>query len=227
MVDIDLTDLDLFANGFPHHVFALHRERAPVYWHEPTDHTPDGEGFWSVATHKEVMHVLHEPQSYSSETGGNRPYGGTLLQDIPVAGHVLNMMDDPRHFRIRRLVSSGLTPRMVSELESEFRKRTQVVLEQLEPGVELDFLVDIAADLPMQMICLLLGVPEEERHWMFRAVEPGFDFREGRKAWELDDDTNDLRERMTTFGNQLIAEKRKNPSNDMLSIVVHAELDIP
>jgi len=227
MVDIDLTDLDLFANGFPHHVFALHRESAPVYWHEPTDHTPDGEGFWSVATHKEVMHVLHEPKSYSSETGGNRPYGGTLLQDIPVAGHVLNMMDDPRHFRIRRLVSSGLTPRMVSELESEFRKRTQVVLEQLEPGVELDFLVDIAADLPMQMICLLLGVPEEERHWMFRAVEPGFDFREGRKAWELDDDTNDLRERMTTFGNQLIAEKRKNPSNDMLSIVVHAELDIP
>lgn len=227
MAGVDLTDLDLFADGFPHSVFARHRSDAPVYWHEPTEHTPDGEGFWSVATHKEVMHVLHEPKKFSSETGGDRPYGGTLLQDIPVAGHVLNMMDDPRHARIRRLVSSGLTPRMVAGLESEFRKRTRVVLDQLEPDVELDFLVDIAADLPMQMICLLLGVPEEERHWMFRAVEPGFDFRGNRKAWELDDDSNDLRERMNAFGNQLIAEKRINPGDDMLSIVVQAELEIP
>ncbi len=81
-----------------------------MWWHEPTEHTPDGEGFWSVATYAEVLHVLKEPTVYSSETGGDRPYGGTLLQDLPVAGIVLNMMDDPRHGRIRRLVSKGLTP---------------------------------------------------------------------------------------------------------------------
>jgi len=47
----DLTDLDNFAHGFPHDLFAVHRREAPVYWHEPTAHTPDGEGFWSVATY--------------------------------------------------------------------------------------------------------------------------------------------------------------------------------
>jgi cytochrome P450 len=81
MDGVDLTDLDNFAAGFPHELFARHRAEAPVWWHEPTEHTPDGEGFWSVATYADVLHVLKEPVLYSSETGGDRPYGGTLLQD--------------------------------------------------------------------------------------------------------------------------------------------------
>ena len=58
---MDLTDLDTFANGFPHDVFRVHRELAPVWWHEPTAHTPDGEGFWSVATYDDVLGVLRDP----------------------------------------------------------------------------------------------------------------------------------------------------------------------
>lgn len=227
MADVDLTDLDLFADGFPHAVFARHRAEAPVLWHEPTSHTPDGEGFWSVARYDDVLRVLHDPDTYSSETGGDRPYGGTTLQDLPVAGQVLNMMDDPRHARIRRLVSSGLTPRMVRDLEGELRRRTRVLLESIEAGERVDFVVDVAADLPMQMICLLLGIPEEDRHWMFRAVEPGFDFTGGREAWEPDVEAEELRQRMTTYGVELIAAKRGRPADDMLSIVVHAELDVP
>ena len=92
---IDFTDLDNFANGFPHDLFEVHRREAPVYWHEPTDNTPDGEGFWSVATYAETLAVLRDPETYSSVTGGSRPYGGTLLQDLAIAGQVLNMMDDP------------------------------------------------------------------------------------------------------------------------------------
>jgi hypothetical protein len=69
----DLTDLDLFANGFPHDVFTRLRAEAPVMWHEPTVHTPDGEGFWSVHTHAECMTVVHDPAAYSSVTGGDAP----------------------------------------------------------------------------------------------------------------------------------------------------------
>lgn len=225
MSGVDLTDLDLFANGFPHEIFDRHRREAPVYWHEPTENTPDGEGFWSVATYADVLAVLHDPITYSSETGGDRPYGGTVLQDLPVAGQVLNMMDDPRHARIRRLVSSGLTPRMVRQLETELQTRTRALLAELEPGVEFDFLRDIAAELPMQMICILLGVPQEERHWMFEAVEPGFDYKGKRKSFEVDDSAEDIRVQMVQFGRSLIAAKREAPSDDMLSIVVHATLD--
>jgi cytochrome P450 len=217
----DLTDLDNFAAGFPHDVFAVHRAEAPVWWHEPTAHTPDGEGFWSVATYAEVLEVLNDPAGYSSERGGDRPYGGTLIQDLPVSGIVLNMMDDPRHARIRRLVTKGLTPKTVQTLEDELRRRAGALLDAVPDGEPVDFLVEVAAELPMQMICILLGVPEADRHALFAAVEPGFDFRTG------DATRSDPAPSLDTlaYGRDLIAEKRANPTDDMLSAVVHARLD--
>ncbi|WP_173008593.1 cytochrome P450 [Mycolicibacterium sp. P1-18] len=210
---VDFTDLDNFAAGFPHELFAVHRREAPVYWHGPTEHTPDGEGFWSVATYAETLAVLRDPVSYSSVTGGERPYGGTLLQDLPIAGQVLNMMDDPRHGQIRRLVSSGLTPRMIGRVEDDLRSRARRLLDGIEPGRRFDFVVDVAAELPMQMICILLGVPESERHWLFHAIEPQFDL--GRTA-SADDGA-----RMYAYGAELVAAKRANPTDDMLSIVAN------
>jgi cytochrome P450 len=69
LADIDFTDLDNFAAGFPHRLFEIHRREAPVWWHEPTEHTPDGEGFWSVATYAEALEVLRDPETYASERG--------------------------------------------------------------------------------------------------------------------------------------------------------------
>ena len=221
--EIDFTDLDNFATGFPHDLFAVHRREAPVWWHAPTAHTPDAEGFWSVATHAETLAVLRDPDTYSSERGGDRPYGGTLLQDLEVAGIVLNMMDDPRHARIRRLVSTGLTPRMVARLESELRDRTRRLLDDVRDGAEIDFLVDIAAELPMQAICILLGVPEGDRHELWEAVDAGFDIRAGDAGFQAGD-TSAAQTRMLEYGAELIARKRAEPTDDMLSIVVHATL---
>ncbi|WP_297598350.1 cytochrome P450 [Mycobacterium sp.] len=222
---IDFTDLDNFANGFPHDLFAIHRREAPVYWHAPTDNTPDGEGFWSVATYAETLEVLKDPVTYSSVTGGERPYGGTLLQDLAIAGQVLNMMDDPRHSQIRRLVSSGLTPRMTRLVEDDLRTRARRLLDAVVPGEPFDFLVDIAAELPMQMICILLGVPESERHWLFEAIEPQFDFGGSRKASLSQLSLEEAGSRMYDYGRQLIASKRDKPSDDMLSVVANAMLD--
>ncbi|GAA2802242.1 cytochrome P450 [Mycolicibacterium pallens] len=225
--DIDFTDLDNFAEGFPHHLFAIHRRDAPVYWHEPTENTPDNEGFWSVATHPETLAVLRDQDTYSSVTGGERPFGGTLLQDLSIAGQVLNMMDDPRHTHIRRLVSSGLTPRMISRVEDDLRRRTRVLLDAVQPGVPFDFLVDVAAELPMQMICILLGVPESERHWLFRAIEPSFDFGDSRKGEVGTMSIEEAGSRIFAYGTELIAKKRAEPGDDMLSVVANATVDDP
>ncbi|CAJ1509412.1 cytochrome P450 [[Mycobacterium] holstebronense] len=222
LASIDFTDLDNFADGFPHELFALHRRVAPVYWHEPTAHTPDGDGFWSVATHAETLEVLRDAQTYSSVTGGDRPFGGTVLQDLPIAGQLLNMMDDPRHAQVRRLVSSGLTPRMIRRVETDLRRRARALLDAVEPGVPFDFLVDIAAEVPMQMICILLGVPEADRHWLFEAIEPSFDFRGSRKAVVSRLSIEDAGNRVYTFGRELIAAKRAEPADDMLSVVANS-----
>lgn len=224
LAGIDLTDLDNFADGFPHHLFEIHRREAPVWWHEPTEHTPGGEGFWSVATHAETLQVLRDPDAFSSERGGERPHGGTLLQDLEAAGSVLSMMDDPRHARIRRLVSAGLTPRMVARLEAELHRRTRALLAGIEDGVAVDFLVEVAAELPMQVICILLGVPEQDRHELREAVDPIFDIPRvddgdvaatgtpWAHAWTVD------------YAAALIAEKRARPTDDMLSVVIQATL---
>lgn len=223
LAEIDLTDLDNFAHGFPHELFVVHRREAPVWWHEPTAHTPDGEGFWSVATYAETLAVQNDADTYSSERGGDREHGGTLLQDLPIAGVVLNMMDDPRHARIRRLVSAGLTPRMVSGLEDELRRRTRNLLAGVADGAPFDFLVDVAAELPMQMICTLLGVPEEDRHALWEAVDPGFDVRTGDAPFNSGG--SPAQAGMLEYGTELVASKRAHPTDDMLSIVVHATLD--
>jgi cytochrome P450 len=220
-VTVDFTDLDNFAAGFPHELFAVHRRETPVYWHEPTENTPDGEGFWSVASYLETLAVLRDPVVFSSVTGGSRPYGGTLLQDLPIAGQVLNMMDDPRHAQIRRLVSSGLTPRMIARVTDDLRARTRALLDAVEPGVPFDFVVDVAAELPMQMICILLGVPDSERHWLFEAIEPQFDFGGSRKASLSRLSVEESGSRMYAYGQELIASKRASPTDDMLSVVAN------
>jgi cytochrome P450 len=219
---VDLTDLDTFAGGFPHDIFRLHREQAPVWWHEPTARTPDGEGFWSVATYDEVLEVLSDPRTYSSETGGDRPYGGTILQDLPVAGVVLNMMDDPRHARIRRLVTRGLTPAAVRALEPELRRRMRRLVESVDE--ECDFLIDVAAELPMQAICLLLGIPEADRHRLFHAVEHIFDIPDESDFLSMTPEREAAVGLLYDYGAALIGEKRAAPAHDMLSTVIHAEL---
>lgn len=219
----DLTDLDRFAGGFPHEVFARHREAAPVLWHPPTVHTPDGEGFWSVATHAETLTVLHDPDTYSSERGGDRPYGGTVLNDLPTAGKALNMMDDPRHARVRRLVSHGFTPRTIAGLEGELRARAAGLVDHAVAQGGCDFVTDVAGELPLQAICLLLGVPEADRHQLFEWIEYSFDFRD-RGAFESTPEVADAMVAMHSYAAELIAEKRAHPGDDMLSLVIHAEL---
>jgi len=217
LAEIDLTDLDHYAQGFPHDLFAIHRWEAPVHWHAPTPHTPGGEGFWSVATHAETLAVLSDPVTYSSERGG------TILPDSPGAGLALNMMDDPRHHRVRQLVSRGFTPRTIARLEGELRRRTRVLLDAVAERRTCDFVVDVATELPMQAICILLGIPEVDRHRLFACIDRCFDFPTG-EAFAETDEFRAAMAALLSYGGALIAEKRARPTDDMLSIVVHATM---
>ena len=219
----DLTDLDGFAGGFPHDVFVRHRATAPVLWHPATVHTPDGDGFWSVATHAETLEVLHDPVTYSSERGGDRPYGGTVLNDMPTAGLALNMMDDPRHARVRRLVSHGFTPRTITRLEADLRRRAADLADTIVVDGGCDLVVDYAGEVPLQAICTLMGVPESDRHQLFEWIEHSFDFRD-RGAFETTPDVAAAMADMHAYAAALIAEKRAQPGDDMLSLVIHAQL---
>jgi cytochrome P450 len=170
------------------------------------------------------MAVIHDPATFSSETGGDRPYGGTTIPDLPVAGMMLNMMDDPRHQRVRLLVSKGLTPRRIERLEADLHRRTaQLVDDALRAGT-CDIVTTVAGELPMQAICVLLGIPESDRHQLFEWIEHAFDFTDDREAFEATDAVTNAAASMFEYGVGLIAEKRAHPADDMLSVVANATL---
>jgi len=223
LADLDLTDLDLFEKGFPHEAFARLRREAPVHWHPPTPNTPDGEGFWVVSRHADVLAVFHDAATFSSVTGGGRPHGGTFLQDSPFAGVMLNQMDPPRHDRIRALVNRGFTPRRIAALEPELRRRTRTLLAQLPPDGRCDFVVAVARELPLQAICMLLGVPQADRdalcHWMDTTLE-----YVGRNLTETTEQSRAAGENAQQYAAELVARKRREPGDDVLSVVAHAEL---
>lgn len=133
------------------------------------------------------------------------------------------MMDDPRHARIRRLVSKGLTPQTVRRLEGDMRRRTRALLDGIDDG-GVEFMAAVAGELPMQAICFLLGVPEADRHRLFECVEHIFDVRDDRDYFNFTPAQEASMGWMLEYGIALIAEKRRHPTDDMLSAVVHASL---
>ncbi|MYI14792.1 MAG: cytochrome P450 [Acidimicrobiaceae bacterium] len=221
----DLSSFETFVNGFPHGAFVQLREHAPVWWHEPTERTPDGEGFWCVSTHELVVEVFRNPRIYSSHTGGDRPHGGTMINDMEMSGKLLNMMDDPRHQRIRQLVSKGFTPKRIARLKSDLEAIADRTLDAVAPKQggrgSCDIVVDVAAELPLQAICLLLGAPNEDRHALCEWVDiTSSDFSEEVPSSVRSEASAHLFQ----YGQRLIRDRTDEPRDDLLSVVIHGEL---
>ena len=124
-------------------------------------------GFWVLSRHAEMQAIGSDAETFSSARAPDAPGGGTLIEDLPygfAAGVLLNMMDDPRHHRIRRLVTPAVAPRALALLEAELRARTAAILDAVAARGRCDFLVDVAVELPLQAIAMLMGVPDEDRH---------------------------------------------------------------
>ena len=221
----DLSNYETFIDGFPHDAFVQLREHAPVWWHEPTERTPDGEGFWCVSTHELVVEVFRTPRIYSSHTGGDRPCGGTMINDMEQSGKLLNMMDDPRHQRIRRLVSKGFTPKRIARLRGELEAISDRTLDSVAPRSgergACDLVVEVAAELPLQAICLLMGAPGEDRHSLCEWVDiTSSDFSDEVPPPVRAEASINLFQ----YGQRLIRARTAEPRDDLLSVVIHGEM---
>jgi cytochrome P450 len=224
--DVDLTDLDRFARGFPHDVFARLRREAPVWFHPPTAHSPAGEGFWVVSRHADVVTAAGDGATFSSEGGGGRDGGGTLIEDLPggfAAGVLLNMTDDPRHLRRRRLLTPSLAARALRAMEDDLRRRADALIAAAVSRPTCDFAADVAAELPLQAMANLLGVPQEDRGRLFGWAEAMLDY-EGRALGESTERTRAAAAALFEYGGRLLDEKRRNPGDDLFSAAVHGRV---
>jgi cytochrome P450 len=222
---IDLTDLDNFAEGFPHAAFTELRAHDPVWWHPPTEHTPDGEGFWVVSRHADVVAVAADSTTFSSEGGGGRVGGGTLIEDLPAgfaAGVLFNMMDEPRHNEIRKLCTPSVTPRALGAVEDDLVRRAKAVVGAAVARGEGDFLVDVAAELPLQAASELLGVPQEDRHLLIEWADATLDY-DDRELGETGDRSAAAAAAMFEYGTQLLAAKQRCPDRGLISTIANAD----
>lgn len=216
---LDLSDNRTFARGFPHAYFTWLRDKAPVFWHEPTAVTPDGEGFWVVSRHADVQAIQNDPATFSSETGGHRTMGGTAINDHPSAGKALNATDDPKHQMLRGVVMKGFTLHAVNALEAELRRRINSLIDAFPEDAPFDFVAQFAREVPLQAICMVLGVPQADRGQLCEWVDMGVSSASAEII------APEYAQKLVDYGMRLVEEKRRQPQDDILSAIVHARPD--
>lgn len=217
--DIDLNDLDVFEAGVPHEWFRRLRKEAPVYWQDE----PDGPGYWVVTKYEDLRHVSTKPAIFSSARGG------TNIFDLDPEGlrHIQSLlinMDPPEHVKHRRLVQKGFTPRQVKPLEPRIRELCGKLIDQLVHRDECELVADLAAELPMQVICEMMGVPFEDRHLLYDLSNRliGFDDPDFQTSEE---DGKIAAAEMYAYAQKLATERREKPADDLVSKLINAEVD--
>ena len=215
---VDLSDNLAFGDGFPHATFNWLRDKDPVHWHNATPKSRDVEGFWVVSRYDDIMEVFRTPKIFSSNTGGEGKGGGTTLKDERAAGKMLNYTDNPQHKTLRRLVNKGFTRRAMALLEDNLQGRANTLIGAFPEGESFDFVQAFARELPVQAICMILGVPQEDRAYLCDLIELGLEA----------DSPNVVAiqyiKKVQEYAREIIAEKRRNPADDILSTIVHATL---
>src|SRR2546423_6822130 len=155
---INLLDLGMFQRGEAHEAFRTLRRDAPVHWHPGTDEL---NGFWSITKYADVLFVSRHPELFSSAQGisgpGLRDPEGLPNVNTQPGGVSIITMDPPRHVKMRRLVNKGFTPRAVNAMEPLIRQITNTILDRIADRSSCDFVLEVAAQLPLAVICGLMG----------------------------------------------------------------------
>jgi cholest-4-en-3-one 26-monooxygenase len=215
----DLNDPDVFVRGVPFETFAHWRRTDAVHL---TRH-PDGHSYWSVTSYDEVVAASRDGQLFSNERGGVFMF--EMEEEMLAQQNMLMlMMDPPRHTRYRLLVSRAFTPRNIRALEEYIdRTATEIVDNVVERG-ECDFVTDIAAEPPLQVIAEMMGVPQQDRKLIFDWSNKMVGSEDPEFAHEPGDAENAMTE-LFAYSHALVDERRANPRDDIITALTQAELE--
>lgn len=227
----NLLDHDLFADHEPWELFDLLLREAPVYRHPE----PDGAGFWVVTRYDDVLAVVRDPKTFSSEVGGAATIEN-LPDDVLEARRNFLEFDPPKHGRYRRLISTSFTPGAVARYEEWLRGLIADLLDRLADGETFNLVDELAAPIPIRVLARLLGLPEEQ---LPRLIELGDRLLVdtdpeivGDAAYhgERPEDRykpfgSPWADELCALGRDHYAERRAQPRDDVLTRIATAELD--
>ncbi|MEV0145974.1 MULTISPECIES: cytochrome P450 [unclassified Nonomuraea] len=232
-LDFDLSDQAFWSRPMAERerAFDLIRslERPPYFEEMEISFAPKGPGYYALARHADIVEVSRHPEIFCSGDGG-----ATNIPDMPAEfaeyfGSMINM-DDPRHARLRRIVSRSFTPKMIKQFETDVEvAAARIVDDLLAKGPGADFVTDVAARLPLKIICDMMGIPERDYQFVFERsniILGGFDpeYSGG--------DLAGVAERLLTAGMELqqlvqdlAAYRAEHPTDDLTSSLVNANID--
>jgi len=219
MATVDLADPDTYIHGVPHEVFRRLRAEAPVAWQRERA----GTGYWAVTRYHDVVAVLRNPAVFSSWRGG------ALLADPPpeflaVLREGMLNRDPPDHTPLRALVARAFNPRRVAELERRVAERSRLAVERVRPAGRCDFATEVAGELPLFVICEILGVPLADRDALYALTARMFGSELADPAAALRDGIAAAHD-MRAYGDALGRAKRAAPGDDLASELLGAEID--
>ena len=233
---IDLTDVDMFLRGEQYDAWRVLRNEAPVHWNERSW----GPGFWNITKYEDVINIGCDPYTFISGEGiildndGARTRREEMLRNanqgmvFDPRGNMMIMTDPPRHTLLRRMVNKAFTHKSVRRMEPHIRRLSTQIINDIAERGECDFVWDVARLLPLEVICEMVGVPEGDWEGMFELTNRvlGFDDPEFRpETEELTQEDMELSMNLFTYLQTLIEERRKNPTEDVLTVLVHGDVD--
>ncbi len=220
--DFDITDPEVFQRMDHHAAFAQLRAEDPVHWTEETN----GPGFWSITKHADLQLINRDAEGFSSEAMGvNLMEPADMDPAYDMRGKIMLMTDPPRHTRLRLLVNKGFTPRMINLIEQHLRYRTELIVDAVIERGECDFVTELAAELPLQAIAEIMGVPQEERHLLFEwsnrmvgADDPEYNGDDAA-------DATLAAAELYMYAAELGEKRRADPQDDIVTKLINAEID--
>jgi cholest-4-en-3-one 26-monooxygenase len=223
----DFTDPDTMLAGVPHAEHALARQTSPVHWVEQPQSSRDGmeggTGYWAVSKHADVARVSKDSKNFSSAENSAiiRFPEGMLREMIEFQRVMLLNQDPPEHSSTRAIISRGFTPRSIAALDDIMTERAHKIVADAIAQGEVDFVQDVAAELPLQAIADLLGVPQEDRKKLFdwsnqmlAGEDPEFEGQSDIAAAEI-----------LGYAMEMAADRKANPRDDIVTKLINADKD--
>jgi len=213
--EVNLVDPDMYQRGGPpYDQFAWLREHAPVCWHADGGE-PGWPGFWAVTRHHDIEHVSRHPEIFSS-TQRLALFGEIPEEQIQLQRLMMLNMDPPQHTRQRAFVNRGFTPRMIGRLEDHIAQICHTLLDDVQHAGAADFVTEIAAPLPLWVICELIGAPVEDRGRIFElsnlmigAGDPEFQI--------APEASQNAAIEIYAYGEALAERRREQPADDIIT----------
>jgi cholest-4-en-3-one 26-monooxygenase len=223
----DFTDPEIYTTGVPARELAELRRAAPVWWVAQRRGSVgfDDDGYWAVTRHADVMAVSKAPEVYSSaeNTALIRFHEGIPRESIDMQRVILLNMDPPQHTRMRGIVSRGFTPRAISSLREVLAARAErIVRGALEHGTG-NFVTDVAAELPLQAISELIGVPQEDRGKIFSWSNKMVSYDDRPPGEENEGEMAAIE--ILGYSMAMAEERRRSPRDDIVTRLINAEID--